>query len=98
MDKRIKAIMSMKVHDHKLNRLIELAKEREADIVAGKANEDITFAEAARKLRINHDEIEDLISDSDGVLSMTVGMQCGSGIYSFEKKGEYQVEYCGEEK
>lgn len=99
MDKRIKkAMMSMKAHARKLNKLVELAKEREADIATGKANDLLTFVDVSRKLRLNHDEIEDLITDSDGVLQMIVGAGVGGGIYEFKTTGEYQVEYCGEAK
>lgn len=56
-----------------------------------------TFVEAARKFRISHEKIEDLISDSEDELGMVCGIRCGGGIYSFRTMGEHQIEYCGRE-
>lgn len=72
-------------------KVIAFAKKRQ---LAGKY---VTWRATRRKFKMTYDEIENLICDSDGVLSEVVGIRVNGGIYEFRTKGEYQIEYCGPE-
>lgn len=55
-----------------------------------------TVRDLARRYRVTQDDIMDMV-ETDGDLDMAVGMRTYNGVGSFDRPGDYRVEYIGEE-
>lgn len=77
---------------------VEKGRRLKEKVVERQATGDLmTFSQAAAMLRMRLDEIEMLVEDTDG-LTFNVGIIVpGAGIAEYRHRGEYTIEYLGDE-